>query len=198
MTCQVLPTLSAFIQKYISATVLAKKVHMAVNTLWRSHKIQMVVQSSRYVLCTRACIMSSMDSFTENSQLVCSDLPTLTHSEWDSSNCFIHNQASERERVRTLPQFQPALYMLSLQKDFWKLPHFEISLNCPILDWQVWVCFTRTRKHSGVFLPPCYHEARTDQGIPWKCDHISNPTSHLNQEPTIIVHRSTWITTQCN
>ena len=67
-----------------------------------------------------------------------SDLPTLTHSEWDSSNCFIQNQASERERVRTLPQFQPALYMLSLQKkNFWKLPHFQFSLNCPILHWQV-------------------------------------------------------------
>ena len=67
-----------------------------------------------------------------------SDLPTLTHSEWDSSNCFIQNQASERERVRTLPQFQPALDMLSLQKkNFWKLPHFQFSLNCPILHWQV-------------------------------------------------------------
>ena len=57
-----------------------------------------------------------------------SDLPTLTHSEWDSSNCFIQNQASERERVWILPQFQPALYMSSLQK---RRKTFE---NCPIFN----------------------------------------------------------------
>ena len=43
---------------------------------------------------------------------------------------------SEKE-WENCPNFDQ-LYMLSLNKSFKKLPHFQISLNCPISGWQVW------------------------------------------------------------
>ena len=55
------------------------------------------------------------------------DLATVTHSKWDSSNCSIQNQASEWENSSNFHQ----LHMLSLSQNFQKLSHFQISLNCP-------------------------------------------------------------------
>ena len=67
------------------------------------------------------------------------DLPTLTHSEWHSSNCPFRKQASEWERVEweNCPQFHPALHMSSFTKIRKELPHFQVSFNCPIWGWHV-------------------------------------------------------------
>ena len=53
------------------------------------------------------------------------DLPTVTHSVWDSSKRPIQNQASESENCSNFHQ----LYICY---------HFQISLKCPIRGWQVW------------------------------------------------------------
>ena len=60
------------------------------------------------------------------------DLPTVTHSEWDSSSCLIQKPWSGWEWVRRLPHFPPALCIYVITWIEQKLPHFQMSLNCPI------------------------------------------------------------------